>query len=137
MPGKEILQDSPPAIYPAAPPQPDNHPRGPATLTLIALGPVLAGMDSKDIQLESSCGPGGVVLTATILRSAEYQGAALKYALWRPEVAIELSFLQAALSLSTIWKMRLTDGTVVSQADTPPLPVTHYPLTLTRNFHRP
>ncbi len=97
-----------------------------------ALGPVLGSMDSQHIDLSPACKPAGVVITATITRSADYHGAVLKYATWRPEVAIVLAVLQPNVVVMAVWKMRLSDGTEVHRAQTPPYPVLEYPVIVTK-----
>src|ERR1700682_6140220 len=55
---------------------------------MIVRGPVLGSMDSQKVETNLLCTAKGVLLTATITRSADYNGAVLKNAPWRPQVDI-------------------------------------------------
>jgi hypothetical protein len=55
-------------------------------VTVIALGPGLGSMDSRDIKTDLVCTAKGFVLTATIMRSADYHGAVKKTCYGAPEL---------------------------------------------------
>jgi hypothetical protein len=97
-------------------------------ITVSSVGPVLGSMDSSDVRTELACTADGCTVTATITRSAEFQGAALQNVLWRPKLVVALTLRQADVLLETIWRMRLTTGDEVAYAQTPGGPDEHYPI---------
>ncbi|HYA42117.1 MAG TPA: hypothetical protein VEF34_12485 [Syntrophobacteraceae bacterium] len=103
---------------------------------LIARGPVLGSMDSPEIKTDLSCTAKGFVLTATITRSADYHGAVLQNENWWPRITIAVVPRQCEIVFQTIWKMRLTDGSEVDHAKTPPLYLDRkYPITVTKKIY--
>ena len=104
----------------------------PRDITVVARGPVLGSMDSEELNTDLTCAKDGLVLTATITRSANYHGAVRQNQLWFPQITIVGVPLTPEMVFQTIWRMRLTDGTVVERSRTPPFPEKRYPITLTR-----
>jgi hypothetical protein len=102
------------------------------TVTLIAVGPVLGSMDSREVETELRCTAKGLVLTATITRSADYHGGVHKDVLWRPRIKIAVDPRRRNLIFQTIWAMRLTSGAELKHAQTPPYPDRKYPITITK-----
>src|SRR4051812_15205839 len=51
-------------------------------ITIIARGPILGSMDSRQTSTEVACTKDGFTLTATITRSANYRGAVRQNVLW-------------------------------------------------------
>jgi len=101
-------------------------------VTVIALGPVLGSMDSPGIKTDLACTAKGVVLTATITRSANYHGAVRQNQNWRPRIEMALALRQAEVTFEVIWRMRLTTGAELDHAQTPPsYPDQQYPITVT------
>ena len=98
--------------------------------TVIVIGPVLGSMDASDVKTDLSCTPQGIALTATITRSADYNGSTLANVLWRPRIELSVVFHSSPLVFEAIWKMRLTTGAEVDHARTPPYPEKSYPITL-------
>ena len=98
--------------------------------TVIIIGPVLGSMDASDVKTDLSCTPQGIALTATITRSADYNGSTLANVLWRPRIELSVVFHSSPLVFQAIWKMRLTTGAEVDHARTPPYPEKSYPITL-------
>ncbi len=107
---------------------------GGLTSQLTVLGPPLGSMDSPVIATEVACSPSGVVLTATIMRSAGFNGAVLQNALWQPMIRLSVRLLRADVLFRTIWHMRRTDGRELTFAQTSPLPGRRFPLVLTRRL---
>jgi len=101
-------------------------------VTLLASGPVLGSMDSKQVQTELVCLPNGVALTATLTRSVEYEGATAKNVLWQPRIEIVAVPRQADVTFSATWKMRLSSGSDLSHSRTPPYPEHQYPIRVTK-----
>src|SRR5438309_727354 len=60
------------------------------TVTLVAIGPVLGGMDSPDVKTDLACTTDGVAVTATITRSANYTGSILRNVIWRPSISMTI-----------------------------------------------
>ncbi len=102
-------------------------------IKIIALGPLLGPMDSHSIKTDLSCSEHGVVLKATITRSANFNGAVLQNQIWRPKVVLTMKAGQD-VTLQTIWSMRLTNGKVVNHAQTPPYPDRSYPISITKKI---
>jgi len=128
---------------PATPAEIDLPPKqAPATasgaveraLTVIALGPVLGSMDSMNVNMDFTCTARGILLTATITRSADYKGAALKNVLWRPKLTLALILRQVDVVFESIWVMQLSTGAKVDHAQTPSQPNQKYPITVTRKL---
>ena len=90
-------------------------------------GPILGSMDSRAISLKPSCVSEGVLIEATISRSAQFTGAAAKNVLWRPIVAVTVSPYRSGSKLQVSWKMKTTDGRTLTEAQTVPFAVTTYP----------
>ncbi|MHB1678019.1 MAG: hypothetical protein ACYCSS_10865 [Sulfuriferula sp.] len=100
-------------------------------VSIIALGPVLGSMDSPAIKTALACTAKGFTLTATITRTADYDGAVLANIIWRPKIEITVVLLQPEVIFETIWKMRLTTGAEVYLAQTPTYPEQNYPISVT------
>jgi len=103
-------------------------------VTVVALGPVLGSMDSTDVRTDLACTAKGIRLTATITRSAHYNGAALKNVLWRPEVTLAVSLNKDEVIFESVWAMRLSTGVNLDHAQTPSQPDQTYPITVTRTL---
>lgn len=103
-------------------------------IAIVARGPVLGSMDSEKVDTELACSSDGLVLTATITRSANYHGAVRQNLLWFPQITIVVVPLTAKIEFQTIWNMRLTNGKMVVRSRTPPYPEKNYPITITRKF---
>jgi hypothetical protein len=108
-------------------------------LTVIALGPVLGSMDSTDVKTELTCTPQGLRVTATLARSSNYNGAALKNVLWRPKLTLEMTLRKDKILFESVWVMRLSTGAKLDHAQTPSQPDQKYPITVTRelSLHAP
>ncbi len=129
---KKVLLDTRPeiAIIPTPPSSTTPGAAGKA-VTVIALGPVLGSMDSPTVETDLACTAKGVVLTATITRSADYHGAAAKNVLWRPKIEIAVVLRQPEGIFEATWRMRLTTGAEMDHARTPSYPDQKYPITVT------
>jgi len=103
-------------------------------MAVIAHGPVLGSMDSQKVETDLLCTAKGLLLTATITRSADYNGSALKNAAWRPQINITIVLHQAEPIFQATWKMRLTTGAEVSRAETPLYADQRYPITVTKTI---
>ena len=130
----DVLRDSAPetaelSIVPA-----DAGPH--ASVTVLAIGPVLGSMDAKDIETTYTCDANGVELTATTTRSAEYVGGVLKNVRWRPQVEVVLKPRPGGTVLTSTWKMRLTTGAEVTRTRMAPYPEVSYPVTVTKRIGR-
>jgi len=106
-------------------------------VTVMARGPVLGSMDSQKITTDFSCTVNGVLLTATITRSANYAGAVQKNAAWRPQLRALLVLHQSEVALQTVWKMRLSTGSEVREAETPSYATQKYPIIITTTVRVP
>jgi hypothetical protein len=104
-------------------------------ITIVAKGPVLGSMDSEKLDTDLTCSSDGLMLTATITRSASYHGDVLQNVLWFPRITIVVGSLQPEIALQMVWKMRLTNGKEVDRARTPPYPEKKYPITVTKTIH--
>ena len=105
---------------------------GEEAVTLVASGPVLGSMDSKQVHTELVCLPKGVAVTATLTRSAEYRGATTKNVLWEPRIEIVAVVRQPEVTFSATWKMRMSNGNELSHSRTPPYPEHEYPIVVTK-----
>lgn len=99
-------------------------------ITVIARGPILGSMDSEDVSTYLACTHAGFVLTATIVRSAQYRGAVRQNVPWRPVITVVLRPLPGELSFESIWRMKLTNGKTVDRAQTPSHPEQRYPFSV-------
>lgn len=82
---------------------------------VIVRGPVLGSMDMPDIKTELACSALGIVFTETVLRSADFHGAAAKNVLWRPIIRIAVVLRAATMMLEIRWNMYLTNGKEVDK----------------------
>jgi len=117
-------------IVPAQMPLIPNN-SGEKKLTVIAMGPILGSMDSNAVETECTCTSKGLSLTATILRSADFHGAALKNVTWRPRIEMEIVLHSPDATIEAIWRMKLTSGEVLDHAQTPGHQNQKYPITVT------
>jgi hypothetical protein len=101
-------------------------------ITVIAYGPVLGSMDSRKLKTDLVCTANGFVLTATITRSANFNGAALQNVNWYPRITIAVVLHEPEVVFQTTWRMRLTTSAELDHAQTPPYPDQRYPITLTK-----
>ena len=106
--------------------------------TLVAIGPVLGPMDSRDVAAEAVCNAAGdLVLTATITRSAQNAGDdARKYVLWRPRITVIVVPKHERFVFRTIWRMRLTTGGDVKRIEMPPYGAQIYPIIVSKTVPR-
>lgn len=104
-------------------------------ITIIARGPVLGSMDSEKLNTDVACSIDGFVLTATITRSENYNGAVRQNVLWSPEITIVIVPRRTSVVVQTIWKMRLSNGKELGRARTPPYRQQDYPITVTQTVH--
>jgi hypothetical protein len=107
------------------------------TVTVIALGPVLGSMDAHEVKTDLACTPKGIVLTASLTRSANYNRTTAKNILRNPRISIEVVLLKPEVVLETVWRMQLTTGVEVDHARTPPFPEQKYPIRVTRIVRDP
>jgi hypothetical protein len=116
----------------------ESHSTGtdPKYVTVVARGPVLGSMDSEKLNTDLTCSNDGLVLTATITRSANYRGAVRQNQLWFPQITIVAVPLTPETVFQTIWKMRLTNGRMLERSRTPPYPEKRYPITITKRIVR-
>jgi hypothetical protein len=119
------------AVIPQTPVSPAASER---MLAVRAYGPVFGSMDSPQLGTEFACTKRGVILTATIIRSANYHGAVRQNQLWSPIISIALVPRQFEVMFDVVWKMRLTDGQFVDRARTPPYPEQKYPVIVTKTL---
>lgn len=101
-------------------------------VTIVALGPLLGSMDSRDVKTDFACTPEGIALTATITRSANFHGGVLQNFIWRPRITIVLALRQSEITVQAIWRMRLTTGAEQTHASSPPYPDQKYPIIVTQ-----
>lgn len=104
-------------------------------VTVVVRGPVLGSMDSEKLNTDLACSSDGIVLTATVTRSANYDGSVMQNLNWFPQIKIVLVPRQAEVVFQTVWKMRLTNGRKIDRARTPPYPEKKYPIAITRIIH--
>jgi len=104
-------------------------------IRVVARGPILGSMDSEKLNPDLACSSDGLILTATITRSANYHGSVLQNVIWFPKITILLVLHQPDAAFQTIWNMRLTNGARIDHARTPPYPEKKYPITVTRTLH--
>jgi len=110
----------------------DHH----GAATIVAVGPVLGLMDSREIATDVSCSDDGVVLTATLTRSAEYTDSLKKNVLWRPRLSVRIDRKRRVV-IRTVWRMRLTTGAEVTRSRMSPYPEQRYPMIVTRILRAP
>jgi hypothetical protein len=100
-------------------------------VTLVALGPGLASMDSGDVKSNLACTQNGIALTATITRSADFHGFVAQNFIWRPRFTIVLALRKPEIVVQAVWRMRLSTGAEQTHAWSPPFPDRKYPITVT------
>jgi hypothetical protein len=98
----------------------------PPAVMLLATGPMLGSMDSREVATSVECATDGATVTATLTRSADYAGGVKKNVLWRPTLSMKV-LPRAAAMLRVTWRMRLTTGAEQERAQTPPYPELRYP----------
>jgi hypothetical protein len=103
-------------------------------IAIVARGPVLGSMDSEKLKTDLTCSSEGLVLTATITRSANYHGAVRQNLLWFPQITVVVVPLISNMVFQTIWRMRLTNGKRLDRSRTPPFPERKYPIAITKKF---
>jgi hypothetical protein len=122
-PLEEGLRDASPSLKAA--------PKAPASVTVVATGPVLDHMHARDIAYRADCTADGIALEMTIVQWSKERGGALKNILWRPLVTAEVMLRRAAVHVKATWLMRLAGGAHLDHARTPPFPEQKYPATTT------
>ena len=88
-------------------------------------------MDSRKLKTDLVCTANGFVLTATITRSANFNGAALQNVNWYPRITIAVVLHEPEVVFQTTWRMRLTTSAERDHAQTT-LSDQRYPITLTK-----
>jgi hypothetical protein len=91
-------------------------------------------MDSREIQTDLKCTDKGFALTATITRSADYQGDVLKNVFWQPKIVLAVELHARDITFESTWRMRHSTGSELKQAETPPYPSQTYPLVLSKKI---
>ncbi len=104
-----------------APPRATSSAAGKDEVTIVALGPVLDSLDSREIEVTPACTAGGAMLTATITR---YSGGAKKNVLWRPRIRIAVTLGRSEAQFQTTWRVRRPDGTELDHRDAQRYPIT-------------
>lgn len=104
------------------------------TAQVTVLGPPLGPMDSSAIKTKIACSQSGFVLTATITRSAAFNGSVLQNALWQPRIRLLVRLRQRHVPFRTLWRMRTTNGVELTFAQTPPLRGRRFPIVLARRL---
>jgi hypothetical protein len=107
---------------------------GQSSTIIYADGPLLGSMDSNAVPVELTCTTIGVGLTATITRSANYDGAVLQNIQWRPIVEIKVVLHQPEATFDSTWAMRLSNGVVVDHSHPWPYSGQPYPITVTKTL---
>lgn len=126
---KRALSDDMPARIDVMPSQRSPAPAHNA-VTVVAFGPVLGAMDSSKLRTELACTDKGFVLTATIMRSADYRDAVLANVNWRPIITVAVVVRRPETICQVTWRMRLTTGAELDRAQTPSSPEQKYPITV-------
>lgn len=108
--------------------------RGPTKISV--LGPILGSMDARDVVTQIDCLEGGFVLTLIVTRSANYSGSTTKNVLWRPKVELEIVSPLSQVVVRTVWRMRLSNGSELTSAQTLPFQKRAYPSILTKTIDR-
>jgi hypothetical protein len=83
---------------------------------IIASGPVLGSLDSQNIETALTCTGDGLMLKGHLVRSAAYDGNALRNILWRPHIEVVVVLHARTTSFEAKWDMRLTNGVLVDHA---------------------
>ena len=111
------------------------RPAGPRrSVRILAYGPVLGSMDSPHVTTDLACTAQGIVLTATVTRSANFNGAAAQNVIWRPRISMLLVLRHQEIVLRATWRMRLTNGADLDRAQTPTYSEHKYPITVTKTI---
>jgi hypothetical protein len=103
-------------------------------VTVIARGPILGSMDSRETSTEVTCTEDGFTLTAVITRSANYTGAVRQNVLWVPTLSIVVVPRQHPVTVHVVWKLKLSGGPELRRARTPPYPEQRYPIRVTHTI---
>jgi len=104
-------------------------------INIVAAGPALGSMDSSNVKTDVVCTPKGFKLVATVTRSAEYENASAKNVLWHPRIALAVVLHQPDVVFEATWKMVLSTGAELEDAQTLPYPPQNYPITVTTTLH--
>ena len=90
------------------------------TLNVVAIGPVLGSMDSSEFRTDLDCTPQGFILTTTIIRSANFNGAVRQNINWHPRIETTVELLEPKIVVETKWIMVSSTGALINNAKTPP-----------------
>lgn len=105
-------------------------PEKPGMVRVVAYGPILGSMDSRDLKPRVECNSSGFTVATALTRSANYDGTAAKNVLWRPRIELEISQARGHALVEARWTMRLSTGGDVKHARTPPYPEQTYPVSV-------
>ncbi len=90
------------------------------TLNVVAIGPVLGSMDSSEFRTDLDCTSQGFVLTTTITRSDNFNGAVMQNINWHPRIEATIELHQPEIVVETKWSMVSSTGALIVNAKTPP-----------------
>jgi hypothetical protein len=106
----------------------DTEVDGGVAVTILAKGPILGSMNSREIETHRECRPDGIRLTATIVFSEGYRDAAAKNVLWRPRLELPLRLRRPALEVEVVWQARVATHPGTDQPVAAPSAVSAYPM---------
>ncbi len=98
---------------------------------LLASGPVLGSMDSREIAFETVCASGNIHVTATVTRASGYGGAVLKFTTWRPLIRFDLPLATRKRRVTLTWRMVSSSGAELNEGGLPTGFTQPFPITLT------
>jgi hypothetical protein len=130
----EVSQDTNRALFGDGAPEIRSAPSESGTLSVVALGPVLGSMDSRDFKPRVDCDASGIAVTTALTRSANYNGAAAKNVLWRPRIELRIVSPRVHGLLEVRWTMRLSTGAQLKHARTLPYAEQTFPLSVKKEL---
>lgn len=131
------LPDKPTPEILVSPPSGKEQTANGAKQDVVASGPILGSMDFSKVDTNLACTSDGVAIEAFVTRSDQYFGDVRKNAPWRPRIVIRLWLKRAAATLKVVWKMRLTNGALVTHATTPGYQEQDFPIILVKQLSVP
>lgn len=106
------------------------------TRRVTLVGPVFGSMDSPHFKTSLTCVGHGVVVTQTIIRSADFHGAMLKNDLWRPITTLDVTLKSQRAELTAEWEVRLSDGKPFDAAHAAYWEHYSFPVVVTKEIHQ-
>ena len=99
-------------------------------VTLVAAGPILDRLYSRDMKVNAACSAGGVTIEVNVTQLFAETGNALKNVPWRPLVTLKVTPRRSRARVESTWRIHLVGVGELARAQTLGFPALNYPVSV-------